>query len=188
MNIQADLEKLALDINKLKVQHDLFFIGATPKLPLELKKTIENTIKKYRNAQNLNYAQRFHFNTLLSKYNSLNELWTKMLREFELTGKSPIFNRKPAVAVNGDNGGKSITSEIISGNREDLEKFRKLHSEYVAARKASGNGHKKIPFKKFIRQIIQQANSIREKSGCQDIEIRILIEDEKVLVKAKGIQ
>lgn len=185
MSIQADLEKLASDINHLKLQHDLFFVGSIPKLPFAIKKAVEDAIKRYRNSQALSCAQRFHFNTLLSRYNVLNELWAKMLRDLEMTGKSSIFNRTPELATNGTNGEKIVVSEVISGTRKDLEKIRKLHSGYKAARKAAGNG---VPFKSFISQLVRQAKSIRERTKCQDIEVKILVKDNKVFIKAKGIQ
>ncbi len=186
MSIQADLQKLSSDINKLKVQHDLFFVGAAPKLPLKLKKIVEDTIKKYRNSQRLTYAERFHFNTLLGRYNALNELWTKMIRELEMTGKSPIFKARPARAAAEGNGDKVITTEVLGGNRKDLAKIRKLHSEYVVAIKSAGNGQNGVPFKSFITQLVRQANSIREKTKCKDIEVKIFIKDDKVVIKAKG--
>lgn len=186
MSIQADLEKLNSDIKRLKVQHDLFFVGAAPKLPFELKKIVEDTIKKYRNSQRLTFAQRFHFNTLLGRYNSLNELWTKMVRELETTGRSPIFKARPVGASASGNGNKLVVAEVLSGNRKDLAKIRKLHSEYVAAIKSAGNGQNGVPFKSFITQLVRQAKSIREKTKCKDIEVKILVKDDKVIIKAKG--
>jgi hypothetical protein len=187
MSVQADLEKLAIDINKLKVEHDMFFVGAIPTLPHQLKKKVEETLKKYRNSQKLTFAQRFHFNTLLSRYNAFNELWTKMLRELEMTGKSPIFRGARAAEANGANGDKIIAKDVLKGTRKDLDIIKKLHSEYEEARKAAGNGQNGVPFKSFISQLVRQAKSIREKTKCTDIEVKVYIKDDKVIIKAKGI-
>ena len=44
---------------------------------------LEKIIKRHMNSTMQKYAQRFHFNSLVSRFNSLSELWGKTMRSRE---------------------------------------------------------------------------------------------------------
>ncbi|MEW5806549.1 MAG: MXAN_5187 C-terminal domain-containing protein [Acidobacteriota bacterium] len=187
MSVQSDLEKLESDIRNLKIQYDMFFAGASKKQPFELKRGVESLIKKYSNSGTLSYAQRFLFNSLVSRYNAFAELWSKMLRDIEESGKFHSFAQMQERGVDPRNGKNLVASEII-GESLDAEKLKTLYTKYVDARKSTGEDEVKISLTGFSRQLLKQACLIKEKSNCNGVEIRIIIENKKVLIKAKAIK
>ena len=80
----ADLDKqlgrLEEDIRKLKIDFDIFFNGATKRAPLESRARLESYIKRIADNRNLSYAQRYYFNTLVSRFTSYRELWRRTLK------------------------------------------------------------------------------------------------------------
>lgn len=187
MNVQADLEKLESQIRLLKIHYDMYFSGALPKQPLDLKKEVEKLIKKYANSPFLNYAQRFHFNSLLSRFNAFSELWSKTLRDLEEKGKSPVMIQKAGLSAHLKEDERVVASAVIS-DKPDIEKIRSLHSKYVEAKKDAGERDVKVSFDNFAKQIMKQATMMREKTKCNTIEIKILMKDSKVLLTAKVLQ
>lgn len=187
MNVQADIEKLESQIRLLKIHYDMYFSGALPKQPYELRKEIEAMIKKYANSPVLNYAQRFHFNSLVSRFNAFAELWGKTLRDLEEKGKSPALIQ---IAERSSHGKEEqwVAATVILTESPDIEKIRAFHGKYVEARKAAGEPDVKVSFDNFAQQITKQSAMMREKTKCNTIEIKIVMKNNKVVLTAKALQ
>jgi hypothetical protein len=178
-SIEADIARLETRLRQLKVQYDMFFNGALPREPFELRADVERLIKRYSNAPIRKYAQRFHFNSLVSRFNSLSELWTKTIRNLE-EGDRP----SPAAAGRGPSE-KVLTTCRIHDPIKEQELLRFVHSRYLEARRKMGGANGKVSFSDFVRGITSQAKSLRDKSGCDEIELRLIVADQKVHLKAR---
>ncbi|MEO6052266.1 MAG: hypothetical protein ABIP78_13180 [Pyrinomonadaceae bacterium] len=55
-------------------------MGATKRAPLESRARLESYIKRIADNRNLSYAQRYYFNTLVSRFTSYRELWRRTLK------------------------------------------------------------------------------------------------------------
>ncbi len=74
------LSRLEDDIRKLKIEFDIYFNGATKRPPLEARARLESKIKRVADNRSLSFAQRYYFNTLVSRFTSYRELWRRTLR------------------------------------------------------------------------------------------------------------
>lgn len=74
------LARLEEDIRKLKIDFDIYFNGAAKRPPLESRARLESRIKRIADNRNLTYAQRYFFNTLVSRFTSYRELWRRTLK------------------------------------------------------------------------------------------------------------
>ena len=74
------LGRLEDDIRKLKIDFDIYFNGATKRAPLEARARLESGIKRIADNRNMSFAQRYYFNTLVSRFTSYRELWRRTLR------------------------------------------------------------------------------------------------------------
>ena len=178
-SIESDIARLETRLRELKVQYDMFFNGALPREPFELRHDIERLIKRYSNAPIRKYAQRFHFNSLVSRFNSLSELWTKTIRTLE-EGERPA----PGSVGRGD-GEKILTSCRIHDPVKEQELLRFLHSRFLEARRKIGGANGKVSFREFVRGVSSQAKVLRERSGCDEVELRIIVVDRKVHLRAR---
>lgn len=79
--IDQQLSKLEEDIRRLKIDFDIYFNGSAKRPPLEAKGRIEANMKRISDNRNLSYAQRYFFNTLMSRLTSYRELWRRMLKK-----------------------------------------------------------------------------------------------------------
>src|SRR5438105_2740505 len=79
-NIDQQLARMEDDIRKLKIDFDIYFNGATKRPPLEARARLDSYIKRIADNRNLSYAQRYYFNTLVSRFTSYRELWRRTLR------------------------------------------------------------------------------------------------------------
>lgn len=177
--IEADIVRLENGIRQLKIQYDMFFAGSVPKQPFELRGEIERIIKRYSNAPIRKYAARFHFNSLVSRFNSLSELWAKTIRSLE-EGERPA----PAVADRAGNGEQILARLTVKDPMGEKSHLRTLHARLVDARRKAGE-EGKLSFESFVRSVSVQTGRLREKTGCEKVELRVIVQDRKVVVKAR---
>ena len=176
--VDADIRRLEIGLRELKVQYDMFFNGALKTQPLELKKRLERIINRYRNASMPKYATRFHFNTLVSRFNSLAELWSKTLRGIEEGGQ-----RNPAAASRHHFRERLLARCRVADPAEHDAEMKLLYDRFREARRRGG---KKAPsYEKFVGGVSGQIQRLQNSSGCAEIELRLVVSDDKVQLKAR---
>ncbi|MDQ6786321.1 MAG: hypothetical protein M3033_05825 [Acidobacteriota bacterium] len=79
-NIEQQIVRIDDDVRKLKIDFDIYFNGGGRRPPLEAKARLEANIKRISDNRNLTYAQRFQFNTTVSRFTAFRELWRRMLK------------------------------------------------------------------------------------------------------------
>jgi hypothetical protein len=80
ISIDQQIARLEEDIRKLKIDFDIYFNGGTKRPPLEMRARIESNMKRIADDRNLTYAQRYQFNSVISRFNSYRELWRRILK------------------------------------------------------------------------------------------------------------
>jgi hypothetical protein len=78
--IDMQLKRIEDDIRKLKIDFDIYFNGAAKRPPLEARARLDSNLKRIADNRNLTYAQRYLFNTLVSRFTSYRELWRRGLK------------------------------------------------------------------------------------------------------------
>jgi hypothetical protein len=180
MSIEADLSRLETGIRQLKIEYDMFFAGAKPLQPASLRTEIESLIRRTTNMSIQRYADRFHFNSLVSRFNSLSELWGKTIRSRE-EGERPI----PAVENLRQMRRPDPDLCTFSDTDKDRDNLKKLHARYLSRRQHAEGKAPRISFENFVKGVSSQAKRLRKKSDCEQVELRILVEDNKVHLRAR---
>jgi hypothetical protein len=79
--IDQQLVRLEDDVRRLKIEFDIFFNGGNKRAPHEMRGRVESNIKRVADNRNLSYAQRYLFNSIVSRYTAYRELWRRMLKQ-----------------------------------------------------------------------------------------------------------
>jgi hypothetical protein len=178
--VEADINLLESKLKQLKVQYDMFFAGSLSHEPIQLRSQVEKLIRHHTHTGMRNYAHRFHFNALVSRFNSLSELWAKTIRTMEEGNR-----RQPALADRPQPRERLIARARVTDGEVDGEPLRRIYSRYVSARESTGETKRQISYEKFVRGISAQTRNLRKESGCAEIEVRVVLTDHKVQVKAR---
>lgn len=80
VEIDRQIARLEDDIRKLKIDFDIYFNGGAKRAPHEARARIESNIKRIADDRNLTYAQRYQYNSVVSRYTSYRELWRRLLK------------------------------------------------------------------------------------------------------------
>ena len=81
--LEEDLAKIEEGIFRLQKEWDRFFSGQERKAPFESKQRLDRLIRRYVGVEIRNNIERFRFQTLTAKYNTLSDLWNRRLRAIE---------------------------------------------------------------------------------------------------------
>jgi hypothetical protein len=181
VGIEADIERLEAGIRELKIRYDMFFAGAIQKQPLELRSELERLIKRWANAPLRKYADRFHFNSLAARFTSLSEFWSRTLKGME-EGDRPLPSLPDRPVADTE---RLIARCRVHDAIAEQESLKLLHARFLAARRKAGCDGRNVGFESFLHGISAQAERLRESSGCGEVELRLVLHEGKVLLKAR---
>jgi hypothetical protein len=197
MNIGEDIDRLERDLRALKIQYDQFFAGALAKQPFELRAEVEHLIRKYSNASIRRLAERFHFNTLVSRFNSLSELWGRQLRAREEGRPLPGVpadradgedSPDPAAAAQAGDGAVVLYQQVIRGPGEDRDALRAFYDRFLDLRRSFGQPIGGITFASFSRQILQKSEAVKNRTACDAVRLRLTLEGQRLQLKAVPVR
>lgn len=194
MAINEDLEVLERAVRQLQIEWEKFFAGAERKPPMDLKGRVEGLIRRYAYTEIRNNTDRFRYQTLSTRYNTFNELWTKRLRLMEegraMAGGPPRASAPPAAppSTAAAAAAEAPPGEFrITRPAEEKEAVRALFDQYLEARKKAGEGGN-VRFDSFEKVIAQQATRILGEKGGQAVDFRLETKDGKVTLKARPVK
>ena len=194
MGFEEDLGEIENAIRRLGVEWDKFFGGIEKKPPNDLKAKAEALIRRHANIEIKNNTERFRYQNLTAKYNTLSELWAKRLRARE-EGKAfgvhglkadilpPPLAAPPPRAGRGSEGNEVRVTSALG----DSAAVRTLYDKFLAAREAAGEAAP-VKFDSFQKLIAQQASRILTEKGGQAVDFRLETKDGKVSLKAKIVK
>ena len=199
MPLADDIEVIEKQIRQLQIDWDKFFSGIEKKPPNDLKNKVEALIRRHANAEIRNNTERFRYQTLTAKYNTLNELWSKKLRAREegkafgvhglkadlLPPPPPAAPAPPARA--GRSGAGAADGFRVQNPERDIEAVRALYQGFLQARQQAGETAP-VKFDSFQKLIGQQAARILSDKGAQAVDFRLETKDGKVSLKAKVVK
>jgi hypothetical protein len=176
---QAAIERLDRDIQQLKIDFERFFNGSLPTPPEELRHVVRQQIGRLRAEPMQALADRFRLNTLEARFNALNELFNRRLREHEEGAAAPPARPLPTTPQRYD-----PYQGIVVGEAPPPEAIQTLYRELYDDDTPSAQSN----FEKFHTYLLGQMAGIRERSGCDEVKFRIATEDGEVKLKAKPVR
>jgi hypothetical protein len=199
MTLEGEIEALNTRLRQLKSQFNLFFSGALPKPPLEVRDLLDKDVKRLGMIREMKLSQRFLYNNFVNRWNLFSELWNKKLQEREEGARTLVMARRrlgteaapepaqpplQAAAPGKRLVARAAIRNAVDDTGADLKAFYK---SFLEARQEAGGG-KAPSFEKFRQEIERQAKTIREKTSCEKVDFRLYLEDNKVSLRAKPVR
>jgi hypothetical protein len=200
VTIDEELAQLDESVRRLKVEYDIYFGGGSPKPPGEIEWRVRNLMRKFSDGHNMNFGQRFRFNTIQQRYALLSALWQQKLRIKEEGYRRP---QDAVLGIQGMRVEEQHAAEEALKHHDALEmepaapfsidfsdadseaqKVEALFTALSEARQIAGDKSAGTldSFKKFVRQKTAQ---IRKDYGCPAVEYSVELKDGQVRLKAK---
>ena len=183
-SIDDQLSRLEEDIRRLKIEFDVFFNGASKRPPYDTKGRVETVIKRLGDDRTLNFAQRYRFGSLASRYNAFRDLWRRTMQGRE-EGRDPVAAARIQAKQQAVEGFQK-TNFICNDAHKDVELVKNLYSALIEAKKVCGEPVEDFSFPRFHRLIASQADGLKERLGCEKVLFSIDVEGGHVSFKARG--
>lgn len=180
-SIQAEqeLNRLAQAIKDLRIDFERFLNGAIQIPPEEKKADIQRQIRRLRQAKLQGAAETFRLGSLEARFNSLNELYNRRLRDHE-EGRG--HGHRPATA--GVRSSRhDVEQGVVLGESVDAGAVEAL---YTGLQRRPGEGPQ-FDLESFRTYLQRQVSSLRKKTGCREVQFRLSEEDGKMRLKAKPL-
>ena len=204
--VEEDLAKIEEGIFKLQKEWDRFFSGQERKAPFEARQRLDRLVRRYIGVELRNNIERFRFQSLTAKYNTLSDLWNRKLRAIEegrplssvqlkhvreAEAEATATASAPAAAPSA--GSRSMQSSAparaevrLSTLREDEQGVKDLYEQFRAARASVGESE--VKFESFRKLIAQQRSRLLEEKDAVAVDFRVALQDGKVALKAKPVR
>jgi hypothetical protein len=178
-DIQKDLQLLANDLKRLEGEYNQFFSGRSPRPPIETRGRVQAVIKRYDRGHSMSTGDRFRFEMLQNRFQSLVELWDRGIRSREEGRPGPFGQPAPkAVAkTTKAGGGKVVSVTAFTDPVREMDKLHSLYDSLMDARRQ--HGEEVVPFHKFAALVKNQVTKLRDE-GSPEVAFRVAVKDGKV--------
>jgi hypothetical protein len=181
-----DLTNLEDWMRRLKVEYDIFLNGNRKKPPDDLRMRVEKLVKKLSECSDLNFQQRFRYNTLVARFYVYRDLWRRRIQDMELGAGGP----GPATAGQTTSPvAPAAEKEIkirLSDPAKEEEKVRQLYNALLRMRGTQAEETLRISYPQFAKYITTQTRDIRTRYDCPSVVFTVAIEDNAIKITAKA--
>ena len=183
-DVEEDLVLLDNRLKQLRLEYEQYFLGARKREPQLLRGDVQKIISYYANVPIRNTGHRFKFNNLRARFFAFKRHWDETQRRIE--DGTYERHRFQAELHERERAAKSAPrgSETAPETPNDLDR---LFAAWVDARAATGQPTAGLTREKLKTQLEQQARSIRERFGAEDVRFRVVVEDGRAKLKASAL-
>ena len=181
--IEDRLARLEEDIRRLKIEFDVYFNGGTKRLPYDTRMRVESHLKRLGDDRTLNFAQRYHYNSLATRYASFREMWRRTLQ-----GREEGRDLGAAARASNRGGAGPFTRSEFSCTdvRHDVRTVKGVYDALIEAKRSCGEATRDLSFAKFHRLIVERTENMKEKIGSDRVIFSVDVEGGHVSFKAKA--
>ena len=186
-DIQRDLLALAADLKRLEAEYTMFFSGRLKRPPWETRGRVESMVKRWGRAHITGTSERFRFEMLQSRFQSLVDLWDRAMRAKEEGRPGPFAQSAPpaAAARKADADSKVVHVTSFKDPVREIDKLHVLYDSLMDARRHAGD--EVVPFHKFAALVSSQVSKLRE-HGSAEVAFRVAVKEGKVNFTVRGMK
>ena len=180
--IEDHLARIEEDIRRLKVEFDIYFNGAAKRPPYDTKMRVESHLKRLGDDRTLTFAQRYHYNSLATRYASFREMWRRTLQGREEGRDTAAAARASSRAATPFTRSEFSCTDV----RHDVRTVKGVYDALIEAKRSCGETTRDLSFAKFHRLIMERTETLKEKIGSDRVTFSVDIQDGHVSFKAKA--
>jgi len=183
-DLQKDLLTLAAELKRLEAEYNMFFAGRLPRPPWETRGRVEAMIKRWDRGHIQGTADRFRFEMLQSRFQTMVDVWDRGQRARE-EGRPGPFAAPPPKRAAREADGKVLHIIAFKDPMREMDKVHKLYDSLMDARRQAGEDM--VPFHRFAALVKDQVTKLRE-AGTPEVAFRVVVRDGKVNFTVRGLK
>ncbi len=176
---------LESELKRLEAEYNMFFAGRLPRPPWETRSRVDALMKRMDRQHLTNYAERFRFSTLQTRYSRFIDLWDRGLRAREEGRPGPFAQPKPA-APSRQAEERVLYATTIADPLRDMEKMQEMY-EHLAQARQDAQQEAAPPFHKFVEMVRTQVGTLKAR-GSQEVAFRLAMKEGKIVFTARALR
>jgi len=176
--LEARFNRLDRRIQQLKVEFNRFFAGDLAQPPTAMRDEIEAEMRRLRSINMRRSVDVFRFGALEAQMSSYGEMFSRRLRSVEEGKKAPRPQARPAARKHDVDAGVVVSARCEEDAVEAL---------LQGLTERSPRGTPAMDMDTFRVYLQRQVTQIRDKTGCEHVQFRVVNEEGKVKLKAKPV-
>lgn len=175
----SDIDRLVAALEALRIEFERFFNGALAVAPLEQRDQFARQLRVVRERPGLTAVDRFRLGQLEARFNTFGEISNRRLRDREEgRGREARITLPPPEPVHFD-----PLAGIVLGDKPSSEAVEALYRAV-----ARSQGAVQFDLGSFQRYLTKQADAIREKTGCREVQFRLVEEEGQTKLRARPVR
>ena len=179
--VDQELDRLEVEMRRLKIEYDIYFNGGSTKPPIDTKGRVETAIKRLYDSREVSFAQRFRYNSLVARYNVMRELWRRQTQGREQIGRPPTAEAQMAARV------PMLTVRCNDPSKEP-EKVSELYDHLVAAKRECGERIAGLSLEVFTKFLMSRRDQIRNSLASDEVDFVVGVDNGRVKFAARPAQ
>ena len=164
------------------MDYEQYFTRIIKREPVKLKEEVESIIRHYSNKNITNTSIKFRYNSLVSRYNSYKQYWTRTIRAIEegtfwKMAEGDGSRVKPAVSRPEPPARPERRSQAAGGEGDDG--LRDVYEKYIEARRACNEPTEGVSYEKLASTIERTKKQVEEKYNVKDVDLKVYVKDGK---------
>jgi hypothetical protein len=78
--VEREIKALEIEMRRLEAEYNMYFAGRSPRPPVETRRRVTGMVRHLDRKHLSNYAERFRFTALQTRFQSFIELWDRGMR------------------------------------------------------------------------------------------------------------
>jgi len=181
--IEDRLARLEEDIRRLKIEFDVYFNGGTKRPPYDTRMRVESHLKRLGDDRTLNFAQRYHYNSLATRYASFRELWRRLLQGRE---EGRDLGAAARASTREERAPFARSEFSCTDVRHDVRTVKGVYDALIEAKRSCGEATRDLSFARFHRLIMERTDNLKEQIGSDRVIFSVEVEGGHVSFKAKA--
>ncbi len=177
------LARIEEDIRRLKVEFDIYFNGGSKRPPYDTKMRVESHLKRMGDDRTLTFAQRYHYNSLATRYASFRQMWRRTMQ-----GREEGRDTAAAARASNRHAAAPFTRSEFSCTdvRHDVKTVKGVYDALIEAKRSCGEATRDLSFARFHRLVMESTENLKEKIGSDRVIFSVDVEGGHVSFKAKA--
>lgn len=190
VSLDARLVRLEDDIRRLKVEFDIFFNGGTKRAPYDTKNRVESVIKRIADERSITFAQRYHYNSMVARYNSFKEMWRRTMKGREEGRDAASLARASQATENSQTAQAQIVSRnfkiVCTDVVNESDSIEKLYQALLSAKTDCGENTAGLSLTDFQQKLLLQTDAFKRSTNCERVAFEVATENGRVVFRARA--
>ena len=183
-DVQTALAALAADLKRLEAEYNMFFAGRAPRPPWETRGRVEAMLKRWDRGQVQSTAERFRFEMLQSRFQTMADVWDRGLRARE-EGRPGPFAAPPQRRQQQRSEAGVLHVTTFTDPMKQMDKVHALYDSLMEARRSTGEDV--VPFHRFAALVKDQVGKLKQ-AGTAEVAFRVAMKGGKVNFTVRGVK